>query len=267
MREMVFLVESEIFASQQAQRCLEETGFSVRTFATASVIEEAHESQPALMLVAAALPGGSGFDLCARIRQNPRLARTPVILLNSDPSDEGRHAALQAGADDCVTKPFDPRELLARVQAVLRRLGRSLPSDGAEPPDIVIDRAAMKLSVRGNEVVTTTLEFRLVDYLARHRGQVFTRDVLLDAVWGEMQFVTPRSVDACIRRVRGKIEPDRTRPTYLKTIRGVGYRFDAAAAWPSWTERCTCEACALSFGPSRTSHAGLLRKRKAASQR
>ena len=168
------------------------------------------------------------------------------------------------GADDCVAKPFTGRELSARVQAVLRRLGRPFPSNASDPTDIVIDRAAMKVSVRGSEVVTTTLEFRLVDYLARHRGQVFTRDVLLDAVWGEMQFVTPRSVDACIRRVRGKIEPDRTRPTYLKTIRGVGYRFDAVAAWPSWTERCTCEACTPTIGPSRTIQSGMLKKRKAA---
>jgi two-component system phosphate regulon response regulator PhoB len=101
----------------------------------------------------------------------------------------------------------------------------------AEDTDILIDRGAMKLCVRGAEVTTTSLEFRLVDYLALHPGRVFTRDVLLDAVWGEMQFVTPRSVDACIRRVRRKIEPDKARPTFLKTVRGVGYRFDAVAGW------------------------------------
>jgi len=267
MRQMVFVVEAEIGACQLAQRCLEDAGFSVRTFSTAAVIEEAQVSQPSLVLVAATLPDSTGLDLCARIRNNVLLAKTPIVLLNSDSSEAGRDAGLQAGADDCVTKPFNPRQLLASVQTVLRRLGRPVPSTVAEPTDIVIDRAAMKVSVRGNEVVTTTLEFRLVDYLARHRGQVFTRDVLLDAVWGEMQFVTPRSVDACIRRVRGKIEPDRTRPTYLKTIRGVGYRFDAVATWPSWTERCTCEACAPSFGPSRTTQSELLRKRKAAAQR
>lgn len=265
MQEMIFLVEAEVDACQLAQYGLEQSGFEVRIFSTTAVIDEALRSRPALLLVAATLPDGSGLDLCVSIRQNPWLAKTPIVLLNSDPSEEGRIAGLQAGADDCVTKPFSPRELSARVLAVLRRMGHPLPGNGAEPTDIVIDRAAMKLSVRGSEVITTTLEFRLVDYLARHRGQVLSRDVLLDAVWGEMEFVTPRSVDACIRRLRGKIEPDRARPTYLKTIRGAGYRFDAVAAWPSWNERCTCEACAASFGPSRT--AGLLRKRKAASLR
>jgi DNA-binding response OmpR family regulator len=267
MREMIFLVEAEVDAREQAKHFLDEAGFSVCTFSTAAVIEEAMERQPSLVLVASGLPGRGGLDLCTRIRLNPWLAKTPVIILNSDDSEAGRDAALQAGADDCVSKPFNSRELLSRVQAVLGRLGRPLPRKDAEPTDIVIDRGAMKLSVRGTEVTTTTLEFRLVDYLARHRGQVFTRDVLLDAVWGEMQFVTPRSVDACIRRVRGKIEPDKNRPTYLKTIRGVGYRFDAVAAWPSWSERCTCEACVPTLGPSRTTSAGLLKRRKAASQR
>jgi DNA-binding response OmpR family regulator len=267
MRETVFLFEADSSACQQVRSCLKDAGFSVRTFSTASMIEEAQDTQPSLVLIASALPDSSGVDLCGRIRRDPWLAKTPVIILDADDREAARDTALQAGADDCIPKSSTPRELVTRVQALLRRLGSPLPNNMSEPTDIVIDRAAMKVSVRGSEVVTTTLEFRLVDYLARHRGQVFTRDVLLDAVWGEMQFVTPRSVDACIRRLRGKIEPDRTRPTYLKTIRGVGYRFDAVAAWPSWSERCTCEACVPSIGPSRTNQSGFLKRRKAASQR
>jgi len=109
---------------------------------------------------------------------------------------------------------------------------------------MVIDTWSMKLLVHGIEVPTTTLEFRLIEYLARHRGQVFTRDFLLDAVWGEMQFITPRSVDACIRRIREKIEPDRSKPALLKTVRGVGYRWDARTAWKSAeTLNCDCHAC------------------------
>jgi DNA-binding response OmpR family regulator len=131
-----------------------------------------------------------------------------------------------------------------------------------EAADLVIDSLAMKLSVRGSEVVTTNLEFRLIEYLARHRGQVFTRDLLLDAVWGDMQFVTPRSVDACIRRIREKIEPDKARPTYLKTIRGVGYRLDAIAAWElAPNEGCRCLACTTPLGPSRAFHATERRRR------
>lgn len=113
-----------------------------------------------------------------------------------------------------------------------------------QAPEIVFDSWAMKLLVRGKEIPTTALEFRLLEYLARHRGQVFTRDYLLDAVWGDMRFIGPRSVDACIRRIREKIEANRTRPVMLKTIRGVGYRMDATAAWESAPAgTCDCPAC------------------------
>lgn len=112
--------------------------------------------------------------------------------------------------------------------------------------EIVIDTWAVRLLVRGVEVPTTALEFRLLEYMARHRGQVFTRDLLLDAVWGELRFINPRSVDACVRRVRGKIEPDISNPTYLKTVRGVGYRFDGGAVWPVSANNCNCALCAPS---------------------
>src|SRR5262249_2472526 len=156
---------------------------------------------------------------CRTIRQNPSLSSTRVVLLTDKEAAQERTLGLECGADDCVSRPFSSRELVVRVQSVLRRYARPLPMpvSDADPADIVIDTSAMKVSVRGSEITTTTLEFRLVDYLARHRGQVFTRDALLDAVWGDMQFITPRSVDACIRRIREKIEPDRALPTYLKT--------------------------------------------------
>jgi DNA-binding response OmpR family regulator len=259
MAELIFVVDSELGTCLLVQRYLEEAGYAVCSFSAPVVIEEAQNSRPALMLIAAALPD-SGLDLCRHIRQNTLLARTPVILLTAAASEDQDYAALQAGATDCLTKPFSAQELINRVQSALARPVHRFPAEGA---DIVIDRAAMKLSVRGSEVAATTLEFRLVDYLAQHRGHVFTRDVLLDAVWGETQFVTPRSVDACIRRVREKIEPDRTSPTYLKTVRGVGYRFDAIASWPSSGERCTCIACVSST--LRTAQSGLFKRRRAVS--
>jgi DNA-binding response OmpR family regulator len=164
-------------------------------------------------------------------------------------------------------KPFSPRELVARVQAVLRRFTAPVVRAGTESADLIIDSLAMKLSVRGSEVPTTSLEFRLIEYLARHRGQVFTRDLLLDAVWGDMQFVTPRSVDACIRRIREKIEPNRASPTYLKTIRGVGYRLDAIAAWQlPVNDGCTCIACTTPLGPSKAVSSNERRRRVSSRQ-
>jgi two-component system alkaline phosphatase synthesis response regulator PhoP len=261
MGDRILVADGESDVCRAALRSLEAAGYDVLTFSTLAGIEEALNSRPSLMLVSAILPDGSGVGLCRRIRRNPMLASTLVIVLTAGRGEEQSCAALEAGADNCLAKPFSPRELLARVQAALRRGPRPLPVDTA---DIVIDHSAMKLSVRGIDVVTTTLEFRLIDYLAKHRGHAFTRDLLLDAVWGESQFVTPRSVDACIRRLREKIEPDITSPTYLKTVRGTGYRFDAVAVWPYSGEDCNCVACAPS-GVRATQARSLMIRRTAAS--
>ena len=262
MADLILLVEGETDVCCATRCCLEEAGYAVRTFSNVVDVEHALDARPSLLLISASLPHGSGLDLCRQIRRNPGQAGTPVILLTAGTSEEDSCAALEAGADNFLAKPFSPRELMARVQAALRRVVRPFP---VGPADIVIDHSAMKLSVRGADVVTTTLEFRLVDYLARHRGHAFTRDVLLDAVWGEMQFVTPRSVDACIRRVREKIEPDLTSPTYLKTVRGVGYRFDAVAVWPTPGESCKCVACVPPNGRTTQIRSLKLLKREAAS--
>jgi DNA-binding response OmpR family regulator len=267
MRQLIFVVDGEIEVCQVARQCLEEAGYAVQTFPSGDVMAQAEDDRPQLMLISLMLPEGSGLTLCRRIREHASLDRTPVVFLLAEAVEEHRILALECGGDDCIVKPFSPRELVARVQAVLRRLS---PVDGlrdAQTAELVIDSWAMRVSVRGSEVPTTSLEFRLIEYLARHRGQVFTRDLLLDAVWGDMQFVTPRSVDACIRRIRGKIEPDRSRPTYLKTIRGVGYRLDALATWQSTpSEGCDCIACTSAVGASQLSYVSSARRRRSSAQ-
>jgi DNA-binding response OmpR family regulator len=228
MRELIFVLQSEP-GQTPAGKALEQAGYSVRSLSSINTLDEKQRLQTSLLLVDSTRSGSLGIETCLYVRQSSLLSRLPLVVLTGS-REEDRFKTLQAGADECVGVPFTPRELVARVQSVLRRAPR-VASPQSESADIVIDRGAMKLSVRGAEITTTSLEFRLVDYLALHPGRVFSRDVLLDAVWGEMQFVTPRSVDACIRRVRRKIEPDRTSPRYLKTVRGVGYRFDAVASW------------------------------------
>jgi DNA-binding response OmpR family regulator len=262
MAELIFVVDGESGGSQLEWHYLEEAGYAVRTFSARAGIEEALHCRPSLMLIAATLPDGSGLDLCRQIRCNRLQANTPIILLTADTSEEQSCAALKAGADNYLAKPFNPRQLIACVQTAMRRIEGS---SRVGPADIVIDHKAMKLSVRGSEVVTTKLEFRLVDYLARHRGHAFTRDALLDVVWGEMQFVTPRSVDACIRRVREKIEPDIMNPTYVRTVRGIGYRFDAVAVWPTSSESCNCVACAPFNGRAAQTRSLKLLRREVAS--
>jgi DNA-binding response OmpR family regulator len=108
--------------------------------------------------------------------------------------------------------------------------------------DILINSSAMRVAVCGKEITTTTLEFRLIHYMASHQGEAFTRDALLDAVWEDLQFVTPRSVDACVRRIRRKIEPNSSSPIFLKSVRGVGYKLDATPVWETSAD-CECAAC------------------------
>jgi len=173
------------------------------------------------------VPGKDGLELCRQIRHIPALAPTPVMFLTAKSGEADRILGLELGADDYIPKPFSPRELVARVKAVLRRFERPLSQSPMKIGDIEIDPGAMTLNVRGSPVPTTATEFRLLDYFARHIGRVFTRDQLLDSVWRDTAYVTPRSVDVYVRRIREKIEPDPENPRYLKTVRGAGYRFEA----------------------------------------
>lgn len=225
---MILIVEDDADISRLMKHHLEGAGFEVRTYPSAfGVFAEAEKQAPSLFLLDIMIPGGDGLELCRRIRQNPALATIPVIFVTAKTSETDRILGLELGADDYITKPFSPRELVARVKAVLRRFERPLAPQLLKAGDIEIDTGAMVLTVRGKKIATTATEFRLLDYLARHPGRVFTRDQLLDAVWRDTQFVTPRSVDVYVRRIREKIERDPESPRMLKTVRGAGYRFEA----------------------------------------
>lgn len=227
MKALIYLVEDDADIARLVRHHLEAAGFAVRAFGNAApVLAEAERERPTLFLLDIMVPGGDGLDLCRRIRKSARLASAPVIFLTAKSGETDRVVGLELGADDYVSKPFSPRELLARVKAVLRRFEAPLEPSTIKMGEIEIDAGAMTLTVRGKTVATTATEFRLLDYLARHTGRVFTRDQILDAVWKDTSFVTPRSVDVYIRRVREKIEQDPDEPRYLKTVRGAGYRFE-----------------------------------------
>ncbi len=228
-RPLIFVVEDEVDIARLISHNLQAAGFNVQTFGSSSfVINEALRELPALFLLDVMLPGTDGFELCRHIRETPSLAGTPVIFLTAKTAESDRIKGLELGGDDYVTKPFSPRELLARIRTVLRGLGRSSSSEVEvlKLGDLEIDISSMTVQVGGRNVLTTVREFRLLEYLANHRGRVLTRDQLLDAVWKETPFVTPRSIDVYIRRLREKIESDPRHPQYLKTLRGIGYRFE-----------------------------------------
>ena len=227
MSQTIFVLEDDTDISRLVQYHLESAGFTVRPYLSAGqIITDAERQPPALFLLDIMVPGGDGLDLCRRLRQNPVLSVVPIIFLTARAAESDRVQGLELGADDYITKPFGTRELLARVKAVLRRFERPAAPSVLRFEDIEIDASAMQLRVKGDLVTTTATEFRLLDYLARHPGRVFSRDHLLDAVWGDARFVTPRSVDVYVRRIREKIEEDAESPRYLKTMRGAGYRFE-----------------------------------------
>lgn len=226
--QRIYVVEDDLDIARLVRHNLESAGFRVRTYSgTANVLPDAQRERPSLLLLDIMIPGGDGLELCRQVRRaGAPLAATPIVFLTAKTAEADRVLGLESGADDYITKPFSPRELLARIKAVLRRCEGPLAPSSITAGELEIDAAAMTLSVRGETVTTTATEFRLLHYLAQHAGRVFTRDQILDAVWKETTFVSPRSVDVYVRKLREKIESDPERPRYLKTVRGTGYRFE-----------------------------------------
>jgi DNA-binding response OmpR family regulator len=223
MRPVIFVVDDDPAISRLLRYTLEAEGFAVRTFSTASsVLDLPPGIKPSLFLLDMVLPDMDGLDLCGEIRQSPHWARTPVIFVTGKASEMDRVAGLQL-ADDYIAKPFSPLELVARVQAVLRRVDKQQSPTCMNIGDLELDGEAMSVQVRGQMVNVTAMEFRLLAYLALNIGKTFRRDQLLDAVW-DARFVTPRTVDVHVRRLREKIEPQPEKPRYLQTVRGKGYR-------------------------------------------
>jgi len=239
---LVFVVDSFAERRHALQSALERAGYRVEVFATTHALEAAEQSKPRAMVIASVLPDGTGIELCRRIREFPVLSNTQLVLL-LDSALSAKQALAESAADTVVSSPVIPEEVVAVLEwAPDRDLWHGSQQDGG---DIFINSSAMRIAVRGKEVATTALEFRLIEYMARHQGKVFSRDALLDAVWGDLQFVTPRSVDACIRRVRRKIEPCSSSPTFLKSVRGIGYKLEANPVWQTDAGLCACPICSV----------------------
>ena len=228
MKQNIVVLEDDVDIGNLVRHHLQLAGFNVRICASGDqVLPLARKQPPVLFLLDIMVPGGSGYEVCRQIRESRDLARIPIIFLTAKASEEDRVRGLDLGADDYITKPFGTRELTARVRAVLRRFEQPLTTT-ITTPDFELQGDSMTLTVRGKPTDVTATEFRLLHFLASHPGRVFTRDNVLDAVWRDTSFVTQRSVDVYIRRLREKIEQDPEDPRYLKTVRGAGYKFEAA---------------------------------------
>ena len=184
------------------------------------------QTQPDLVVLDLMLPGLSGLEVCRRLQANRRV---PLIMLTAKGEEEDRIVGLGVGADDYMVKPFSPRELAARVEAVLRRVNETQPASGKERvlvfDELEIDPNTREVAVRGEPVALTATEFDLLYHLASQPKRVFTRDQLMEAVWGYTFAAETSTVTVHMRRLREKIEPDPTQPRYLHTVWGVGYRF------------------------------------------
>ena len=172
------------------------------------------------------LPGIQGIELCRLVRNDPNTAGLPIIMLTAKGEEVDKILGLEMGADDYITKPFSPRELIARVKAVLRRSERHVDTGKIIIDDMEIDRETYVVTIKGNPVKLSATEFKMLLFLAERRGKVFSREQLLDAIWSNESFVEPRTVDVHIRRLRTQIEENPAHPRYIKTMRGIGYFFD-----------------------------------------
>jgi two-component system, OmpR family, response regulator ResD len=221
----ILVVDDEPVVRDVVVRYLRRDGFETLEAADGSDARALIESgDPSLVVLDVMLPGVDGLELCRWIRQRSEL---PVILLTARVDESDRIVGLELGADDYVTKPFSPRELTARVRAVLRRTDRvSPPMETVTVGELVLDGGARRVVRRGQPLALTLKEFDLLWFLASHPNLVFSREVLMDRVWGYQAAHDTGTVTVHVRRLREKIELDPTRPRHLQTVWGVGYRFE-----------------------------------------
>jgi two-component system alkaline phosphatase synthesis response regulator PhoP len=188
--------------------------------------------QPNLVVLDLMLPGLSGQEICRILRSKPDTATLPILMLTAKAGEADKVLGLETGADDYITKPFSPREMVARVKAILRRAELRTTAEGKESyhnGPLRIDFATYEVLIADKTVRLTLKEFDLLRFLVQNPNRVLTRDQLLDRVWGGETFVTPRTVDVHIRRLRKAVEKNDRKPKWILTVRGVGYKFDEKA--------------------------------------
>ncbi len=224
MNELILVVDDEPKITKIARDYLERNGFRVAVAGDGvTALAAARTDRPDLVVLDLNLPGMDGLDVCRTLR---RESNVPIIMLTARVEEMDRLIGLELGADDYITKPFSPRELVARVRAVLRRVqGAVQPSGLLQFGDLQIDETGRSVLVRGESIQLTRIEFNLLSLMARHPGQAFSRAQLLDRLHGVSHDGYDRSVDAHVKNLRRKLEDDPANPIYVQTVYGIGYKF------------------------------------------
>jgi DNA-binding response OmpR family regulator len=229
-RRKVLIIEDERDIRELVRVNLESEGFSVLEAADGELgLALAKRERPAAIILDLMLPGLPGLEVCSRIRASEVNARVPIMVLTARSAEADKVVGLEIGADDYVTKPFSPRELTARIKALLRRAY----GQRADAPQEIYERGGLRIDFDtyevyrdGDRIELSLREFELLRFFVKHPNRVYERGQLLELVWGPDTFVEPRTVDVHIRRLRRRIERNDTDPEFIVTVRGVGYMFD-----------------------------------------
>ena len=224
----ILVVEDEADLVELISYNLKKEGFNVDSAMDGeTALSKIKKGRYDLVVLDLMLPGIQGMELCRILRNDPKTETLPIVMLTAKGEEVDKILGLEMGADDYITKPFSPRELVARVKAVLRR---SLEKPAAEKilkvGELLIDKERYAVTIKGRPMKLSATEFKLLLFLAERKSKVFNREQLLDAVWSDEAFVEPRTVDVHIRRLRSQIEEDPAHPRYIKTLRGIGYFFN-----------------------------------------
>jgi DNA-binding response OmpR family regulator len=221
----IVLIEDDTDLFALLKYNLDKEGFAIAGSQTGKgAIELCRRERPDLVILDIMLPDSDGLEICKGLRNHSELANVPIIFLTARVSETDRILGLELGANDYIVKPFFVRELVARVKNQLRT--QTMPTRSVRAGALELDRASCRVLLHGNEVALTATEFRLLDFLMSRPGVVYSREQLLDSVWGHDRAVTDRTVDVYILRLRQKIEPDPANPSFIRAVRGFGYSFN-----------------------------------------
>jgi two-component system, OmpR family, alkaline phosphatase synthesis response regulator PhoP len=229
MPKKILIVDDEKDIVDLISYNLEKEGFvTIKAHDGERALELVEAKRPDMVLLDLMLPGIRGLEVCKFIRKNPDTETLPIIMLTAKGDQVDKILGLEMGADDYITKPFNVRELIARIQSVLRRVDVRHDSGKKEKfayKGLHFDYNSYEVTIDGRKIDLSPTEIKLLRFFTQHPGRVYTRDQLLDYVWGDETFVEPRTVDVHISRLRTAIEMDKDNPQYILTVRGIGYKF------------------------------------------